>query len=133
LHVTLSLNYPSQFFNKFLVASSIFIAHSFMAVNHSVFLLLLSKNMFSNFLSWLPWMLLLLSLHGSVARQNSFEWEQVIRLPGEPDEPVDADVDEIGGTRWAVLIAGSSGYGNYRHQVSTKNSLIIIISLINFT
>jgi legumain len=103
-----------------------------MAVNHSVFLLL-SKNMFSNFLSWLPWMLLLLSLHGSVARQNSFEWEQVIRLPGEPDEPVDADVDEIGGTRWAVLIAGSSGYGNYRHQVSTKNSLIIIISLINFT
>jgi len=21
------------------------------------------------------------------------------------------------GTRWAVLIAGSSGYGNYRHQV----------------
>jgi legumain len=129
LHVTLSLNYPSQFFNKFLVASSIFIAHSFMAVNHSVFLLLSKKNMFSNFLSWWPWMLLLLSfLHGSVARQNRFEWEQVIRLP---DEPVDADVDEIGGTRWAVLIAGSSGYGNYRHQVSTQYYIISPNYIIN--
>jgi legumain len=126
---TLSLNYPSQFFNKFLVASSIFIAHSFMAVNHSVFLLLSKKNMFSNFLSWWPWMLLLLSfLHGSVARQNRFEWEQVIRLP---DEPVDADVDEIGGTRWAVLIAGSSGYGNYRHQVSTQYYIIFPNYIIN--
>jgi legumain len=25
--------------------------------------------------------------------------------------------DEVG-TKWAVLVAGSSGYGNYRHQVS---------------
>lgn len=28
-----------------------------------------------------------------------------------------AEEDEVG-TRWAVLVAGSSGYGNYRHQVS---------------
>ncbi|WJX94609.1 legumain [Trifolium repens] len=80
--------------------------------------------MFSNFLSWWPWMLLLLSfLHGSVARQNRFEWEQVIRLP---DEPVDADVDEIGGTRWAVLIAGSSGYGNYRHQADVCHAYQVL-------
>ena len=25
--------------------------------------------------------------------------------------------DDAVGTRWAVLIAGSNGYGNYRHQV----------------
>lgn len=25
--------------------------------------------------------------------------------------------DQQNGTRWAVLVAGSFGYGNYRHQV----------------
>lgn len=68
-----------------------------------------SKNVLS---SW-PLILLLLSFHGTAARLNRFEWDSVIRLP---TEPVDADSDE-GGTRWAVLVAGSSGYGNYRHQV----------------
>lgn len=28
--------------------------------------------------------------------------------------------DEIVGTRWAVLIAGSNGYYNYRHQVGAS-------------
>lgn len=38
-------------------------------------------------------------------------WESRIRMPTqEDDEPEEA------GTRWAVLVAGSSGYGNYRHQ-----------------
>lgn len=27
------------------------------------------------------------------------------------------DDDRKVGTRWAVLVAGSSGFGNYRHQV----------------
>lgn len=41
-------------------------------------------------------------------------WQPGIKLPTEPD-----DVDgEVVGTRWAVLVAGSSGYANYRHQVS---------------
>lgn len=26
------------------------------------------------------------------------------------------DADDVVGTRWAVLVAGSNGYGNYRHQ-----------------
>jgi legumain len=26
--------------------------------------------------------------------------------------------EDVVGTRWAVLIAGSKGFGNYRHQVS---------------
>lgn len=43
-------------------------------------------------------------------------WESSIRMPTEKDEPAEDDEKE-GGTRWAVLVAGSSGYGNYRHQV----------------
>jgi legumain len=38
-------------------------------------------------------------------------WELPIRMPTEKDEP-----EEAVSTRWAVLVAGSSGYGNYRHQ-----------------
>ncbi|KAJ7952465.1 Vacuolar-processing enzyme [Quillaja saponaria] len=40
--------------------------------------------------------------------------ESGIRLPTEKDEPVDVDQEVV--TRWAILVAGSSGYGNYRHQ-----------------
>lgn len=29
----------------------------------------------------------------------------------------DRDSEEEPSTRWAVLVAGSSGYSNYRHQV----------------
>lgn len=36
-------------------------------------------------------------------------------MPIEREEAVEDD--EIG-TRWAVLVAGSNGYANYRHQVS---------------
>ena len=35
-------------------------------------------------------------------------------MPTEKDDA--EDVDGEVGTRWAVLVAGSSGYGNYRHQ-----------------
>ncbi|PNT54091.2 hypothetical protein POPTR_001G119800v4 [Populus trichocarpa] len=42
--------------------------------------------------------------------------EPRILMPTGKDEPeVDDDGEEIG-SRWAVLVAGSSGYGNYRHQ-----------------
>jgi legumain len=41
-------------------------------------------------------------------------WESAIRMPTQKDEA--EDVDGELGTRWAVLVAGSSGYGNYRHQ-----------------
>ncbi|KAJ4846549.1 hypothetical protein Tsubulata_013552 [Turnera subulata] len=50
------------------------------------------------------------------ARLNRFD--PGILMPTEQEEP-DLDVDEDGskvGTRWAVLVAGSNGYGNYRHQ-----------------
>ncbi|KAG6782666.1 hypothetical protein NC652_008921 [Populus alba x Populus x berolinensis] len=40
-----------------------------------------------------------------------------ILMPTEKDGPeVDDDDGKEIGTRWAVLVAGSNGYGNYRHQ-----------------
>ncbi|XP_039022701.1 vacuolar-processing enzyme-like isoform X3 [Hibiscus syriacus] len=48
---------------------------------------------------------------GGDARLN--HWESGIRLPS--DEPQGVDDQELG-TRWAVLVAGSAGFGNYRHQ-----------------
>lgn len=42
-------------------------------------------------------------------------WDSTIRLPSEKGKP--EDVDKQSGTTWAVLVAGSNGYGNYRHQV----------------
>lgn len=43
--------------------------------------------------------------------------EQAIRLPSQRAAAADETDDGAVGTRWAVLIAGSSGYYNYRHQV----------------
>lgn len=83
-----------------------------------------SKNMFSGVLSLWPWLLLVLTLNGSVARPNRSEWDSVIRLPGEVVD--DAEVDEVG-TRWAVLVAGSSGYGNYRHQADVCHAYQLLI------
>lgn len=39
-------------------------------------------------------------------------WQDFLRLPSE------SEGDAAAGTRWAVLIAGSNGYYNYRHQAS---------------
>jgi legumain len=56
---------------------------------------------------------LLLALSASVAREISDD--DLIRLPSESSKFFDVEDDAVG-TRWAVLIAGSSGYWNYRHQ-----------------
>lgn len=48
----------------------------------------------------------------------------VLRLPSEVTNffrPNTAGDDDYVGTRWAVLIAGSNGYYNYRHQVINKS------------
>ncbi|KAL6985503.1 legumain [Sarracenia purpurea var. burkii] len=68
--------------------------------------------------------LLLLVLSASF-RVNSREIpDELIRLPSEASrffprggaDDSKSDGDDSVGTRWAVLIAGSSGYWNYRHQ-----------------
>jgi hypothetical protein len=44
--------------------------------------------------------------------------EPTIRLPS--DRAAGDEADDAVGTRWAVLVAGSNGYYNYRHQVHTR-------------
>lgn len=50
-----------------------------------------------------------------------------LKMPWEKGEQ--GDPDDAVGTRWAVLVAGSNGYYNYRHQVgSAKSSLSCLFS-----
>ncbi|RZC11777.1 Vacuolar-processing enzyme [Glycine soja] len=84
-----------------------------MALHRSI----ISKTTWYNVLLWM--MVVLVRVHGAAARLNRKEWDSVIKLP---TEPVDADSDEVG-TRWAVLMASSNGYGNYRHQLLIKGGL----------
>ncbi|KHN42783.1 Vacuolar-processing enzyme [Glycine soja] len=64
-------------------------------------------------------MVVLIRVDGAAARPNQKEWDLVIKLL---TEPVDADLDEVG-TQWMILMAGSNGYGNYRHQLLIKGGL----------
>ncbi|KAG2598457.1 hypothetical protein PVAP13_5KG347100 [Panicum virgatum] len=59
---------------------------------------------------------LLLSVFLCAARARP-SLEPTIRLPSERAAAGEAEgADDAVGTRWAVLIAGSNGYYNYRHQ-----------------
>ncbi|KAK8963633.1 hypothetical protein KSP40_PGU011084 [Platanthera guangdongensis] len=50
-------------------------------------------------------------------------WESVIRMPTEATSSAG---EEEPGTRWAVLVAGSSGYGNYRHQADVCHAYQVL-------
>ena len=47
-------------------------------------------------------------------------WQDFLRLPSTSEDDDGAAV----GTRWALLIAGSNGYYNYRHQVKLQCQLL---------
>jgi legumain len=47
-----------------------------------------------------------------VAGVTGGPWQEFLRPQSEQE-------GDVVGTRWAVLIAGSKGFGNYRHQVSS--------------
>ncbi|KAJ4847855.1 hypothetical protein Tsubulata_000195 [Turnera subulata] len=72
---------------------------------------------FSTYTTLLVMLLSFLAANVSeAARLNRFD--PGILMPTEQEEP-DLDVDGDGnkvGTRWVVLVAGSNGYGNYRHH-----------------
>ncbi|KAG8481075.1 hypothetical protein CXB51_025809 [Gossypium anomalum] len=74
--------------------------------------------------------LLLLSVAGVVSAARYITGD-VLRLPSEASRFFRwrSDDDEVGGTRWAVLIAGSNGYWNYRHQ---ENIIVFIYDDIAF-
>lgn len=68
-------------------------------------------------------LLFLASILASAAGSRDLNGD-VLRLPSEAsrffgrgDDAPDQQDDGTVGTRWAVLIAGSNGYWNYRHQV----------------
>ncbi|KAL6005980.1 hypothetical protein ACLOJK_040025 [Asimina triloba] len=58
------------------------------------------------------------------ARQ--FSVEDVLRLPSEAADLRRGSDDDSVGTRWAILIAGSSGYWNYRHQADVCHAYQIM-------
>ncbi|KAL3818189.1 hypothetical protein ACJIZ3_004094 [Penstemon smallii] len=47
-------------------------------------------------------------------------WDSIIRQPVDGGEAADD------GTRWAVLVAGSNGFGNYRHQADVCHAYQIL-------
>ncbi|KAE8694577.1 Vacuolar-processing enzyme [Hibiscus syriacus] len=55
---------------------------------------------------------------GGAGRLN--QWESGIRLPSQKE-----DEHQLG-TRWAVLVAGSAGYGNYRHQADVCHAYQVL-------
>ncbi|KAJ4955800.1 hypothetical protein NE237_012583 [Protea cynaroides] len=72
----------------------------------------------------LLFLLLLVSTIVGRGAARSERWESIIQLPKEK-EALAVD-DEKNGTRWAVLVAGSSGYGNYRHQADVCHAYQVL-------
>ncbi|CAL4886420.1 unnamed protein product [Urochloa decumbens] len=83
------------------------------------------------------WCLVLLAVAlAAAAGAEVGEWDPVIRMPGEGElaaaarggggERLGEEEDDGAGTRWAVLVAGSSGYGNYRHQADICHAYQIL-------
>ncbi|CAN8240723.1 unnamed protein product [Cochlearia groenlandica] len=69
-----------------------------------------------------PALLLLLLL--IVRTESRGRFEPKILLPTDKAEP--SDQEDTVSTRWAVLVAGSSGYGNYRHQADVCHAYQIL-------
>ena len=78
-------------------------------------------------------LLLALSIIAVAEARDNF-----LKLPSEiadffhPKERSDAGGDSVG-TRWAVLIAGSNGYWNYRHLVIKSVLLTNCFILLTFS
>ncbi|KAK3141941.1 hypothetical protein QOZ80_4BG0340150 [Eleusine coracana subsp. coracana] len=80
--------------------------------------------------------LLALTSAASAAEADGAEgnWEPLIRMPTEKGGDAAAaaastaaeEEEQEVGTKWAVLIAGSSGYGNYRHQADVCHAYQIL-------
>ncbi|XP_051207926.1 vacuolar-processing enzyme beta-isozyme 1 [Lolium perenne] len=75
------------------------------------------------------WVCGLLSLLAVAAVAAEGSAEPLIRLPTQDEHdaaPAPAPSAEEGVTRWAVLVAGSSGYVNYRHQADVCHAYQIL-------
>ncbi|XP_048140908.1 vacuolar-processing enzyme isoform X2 [Rhodamnia argentea] len=79
--------------------------------------------------AWLLMLAACLEARG-VSRPGRPDWtfgfaEPEIRMPSEREEAGDDEGQGVR-TRWAVLVAGSSGYGNYRHQADVCHAYQIL-------
>ncbi|KAD3641216.1 hypothetical protein E3N88_30440 [Mikania micrantha] len=61
------------------------------------------------------------SARGGSAHRWRWGWDPLIRSPVD-----DVDEQMTNGTRWAVLVAGSNGYGNYRHQADVCHAYQVL-------
>ncbi|XP_051129169.1 vacuolar-processing enzyme [Andrographis paniculata] len=52
--------------------------------------------------------------------------QDFIKLPSEARRFTDTPVNGFSGTRWAILLAGSTGYWNYRHQADVCHAYQIL-------
>ncbi|KAF4404060.1 hypothetical protein G4B88_014516 [Cannabis sativa] len=76
---------------------------------------------------WVFLVLLVLVKNGKAAGRFD-PWESKIRMPTEMAEGTNQeDLEGEIGTRWAILVAGSSGYGNYRHQADVCHAYQLLI------
>lgn len=73
-------------------------------------------------LGLLCYFLLLLLDSSKVADGARRSWDSVLKMP---TDHIDDDSDTIG-TQWAILLAGSSGYWNYRHQADICHAYQIL-------
>lgn len=73
-------------------------------------------------LGLLCYFLLLLLDSSKVADGARRGWDSVLKMP---TDHIDDDSDAIG-TQWAILLAGSSGYWNYRHQADICHAYQIL-------
>ncbi|KAJ0265528.1 Vacuolar-processing enzyme beta-isozyme [Hirschfeldia incana] len=76
----------------------------------------------AKFYCFRPALLLLLLL--MVRTESRGRFEPKILMPTEKAKSTEQE-DTVG-TRWAVLVAGSSGYGNYRHQADVCHAYQIL-------
>ncbi|CAH2048070.1 unnamed protein product [Thlaspi arvense] len=67
-------------------------------------------------------LLLLLLVH----TESRGRFEPKILMPSENAKQAAEQEEDTIGTRWAVLVAGSSGYGNYRHQADVCHAYQIL-------
>lgn len=73
-------------------------------------------------LGLLCYFLLLLLDSSKVADGARRGWDSILKMP---TDHIDDDSDTIG-TQWAILLAGSSGYWNYRHQADICHAYQIL-------
>ncbi|TVU00269.1 hypothetical protein EJB05_54311 [Eragrostis curvula] len=66
--------------------------------------------------------LILVQLLMLVAAVSGARWQDFLRLPSEHS----GAGEDVVGTRWAILIAGSNGYYNYRHQADVCHAYQIM-------